>query len=78
MSENPTKEVLQELLHHLEELETQNGAILLLLKDKGIATDEDLGSYIEKAGMASNVKWRAVRARIEHLLQPSEKAQNGN
>jgi hypothetical protein len=74
MSENPMEEVLKELLQHLEELETQNGSILLLLKDKGLATEEDLAPHLEKAGNASNVKWRAVRARLEHLFVPREKS----
>ncbi|MCU1297602.1 MAG: hypothetical protein JWO91_1880 [Acidobacteriaceae bacterium] len=74
MSENPVEEVLRDLLNHLEELETQNGALLLLLRDKGLASERDLAPYIEKAGNASNVKWRAVRARMEHLFVPKEKS----
>jgi hypothetical protein len=74
MSENAMQEVLKDLLLHLEELETQNGAIILLLKDKGIATDQEFAPHIEKAGNASNVKWRAARARMEHLFLPRDKA----
>jgi hypothetical protein len=74
MSENAMQEVLKDLLLHLEELETQNGAIILLLKDKGIATDQEFAPHLEKAGNASNVKWRAARARMEHLFLPHDKA----
>ena len=62
------------MLNHLEELETQTGAILLLLRDKGLATEKDLAPYLERAGNASNVKWRAARARMEHLFVPREKS----
>jgi hypothetical protein len=72
MSENAMQEVLKDLLLHLEELETQNGAIILLLKDKGVATDQEFAPYLEKAGNASNVKWRAARARMEHLFLPHD------
>ena len=74
MDPNVTDYLLQELLPVLEDLEAQNAAILSFLKDRGIASDEALKPYLEQAGMASSVKWRAVRARLEHLLAPPPKA----
>jgi hypothetical protein len=72
MNANPLKEVLDELFTLLEALETQNSAVLQFLKDQGIAPDEKLAPYLERAGNASNVKWRAARLRMEYLLTPSQ------
>jgi hypothetical protein len=69
-----TNYLLQELLPAFEDLEAQSAAILLFLKDRGMANDEALKPYFEQAGLATNVKWRAVRARLEHLLAPPPKS----
>ena len=71
MSENPIKEILSDLLPYFESLEAQSSAILQLLRDKQIANDEELNRYMEKAGEASSVKWRAARVRMEHLFAVS-------
>ena len=42
-TDNPIKEVLDGLFTLLESMETQNAAVLELLKDQGLATDERLG-----------------------------------
>ena len=70
---NPLKEVLDELFTLLETLETHSAAVLQFLKDQGITTDEKLAPYLERAGNASNVKWRAARLRMEYLLSPIQK-----
>jgi hypothetical protein len=70
MDNDAMKEVLNELFSHLEKLETQNEAILQFLKEKKRVTDKQLAPYLEQAGNASNVKWRAARIRIDHLLEP--------
>ena len=70
MNNDAMKEVLNELFFHLERLETQNEAILQFLKEKKRVTDKQLTPYLEQAGNASNVKWRAARVRIDHLLEP--------
>jgi hypothetical protein len=52
-----------------------------LLKDEGIGTEEKLKPYLERAGNASSVKWRAARVRMEYLLTPvkkEEKAEEGD
>jgi hypothetical protein len=78
MSDNPAKQVLKDLLPHFEEIEAQNGAIIQLLKDKGIVNQEEFAKYLEQAGNASNVKWRAVMARLEYLFLPGEKSGGGD
>ena len=70
MNNETMKEILNELFSHLERLETQNEAILQFLKEKKRVTDKQLAPYLEQAGNASNVKWRAARVRIDHLLEP--------
>jgi len=70
MNYEAMKEVLNELFSHLERLETQNEAILQFLKEKKRVTDKQLAPYLEQAGNASSVRWRAARVRIDHLLEP--------
>jgi len=70
MNNDAIKEVLNELFSHLERLETQNEAILQFLKEKKRVTDKQLAPYLEQAGNASSVRWRAARVRIDHLLEP--------
>jgi hypothetical protein len=55
-------------------MESQNMAVLHFLKDKGIATEEQLAPYLEQAATASDVKWRAGRLRIKHLLSAAMKS----
>src|SRR6202035_4359304 len=69
-SSNPMKEIFDDLFSLLETLETQNVAILQFLKAQGIATDEEGAPYLDQAGNAASVKWRAHRARMEHLFSP--------
>jgi hypothetical protein len=68
MDNEVADELLQELFSALETMDTQSAAILQFLKDKGMASDEELAPYLEQAGNASNVRWRAVRLRISSLL----------
>jgi hypothetical protein len=70
MNNEAMKEVWNELFSHLERLETQGEAILQFLKEKKRITDKQLAPYLEQAGNTSNVKWRAARVRIDHLLEP--------
>jgi hypothetical protein len=59
---------LDELFSALEELETQSGGVVQFLKDKGLATEEELAPYMDAAAGASEVRWRAARLRMDALL----------
>ncbi len=72
MNDNPAHQVFSDLLGYLELLEAQTGAILQFLKEKGIATDEQLAPYLERAANAASVKWGAARVRMEHLFTLSQ------
>jgi hypothetical protein len=68
MDGNLADQVINELFPYFEALETRSAAILQLLRDKGLTTDEEFAPYLEQAGNGSNVKWLAARVRIGHLL----------
>lgn len=74
INEDIAREILEQLFSSLEALETQSAAVLQFLKDKGIASDDELAVHFEQAGKASSVRWRAARVRIDHLLSSAIKA----
>ena len=59
----------------LEALETRNTALLQFLKDKGIVTDEQIAPYMDQAGNASSVRWRATRVRLERVFASAAQAE---
>lgn len=71
------KEVLNVLFSHLEKLETQTEAMMRFMKEKQKVTDKQFAPYLEQAGKASDVRWRAARARIEYLIAGALREQNG-
>jgi len=82
MDEDIVKQIFDELLSSLEPLETKTAALLSLLKAKGIANDEELAPFLEQAGNASNVRWRAMRVRTAALISsamtpPGQQAEAG-
>jgi hypothetical protein len=73
MDEKIVEQILDELFSSFEDSETQSAAILLFLKDQGIATEEKLVPYFEQAGKTSEVRWRAARVRMGALLASAMK-----
>jgi len=68
------EQLLDEMLSSLEDLETKTTATLLYLKDTEHVSDKDLAPYLEQAGRASNVRWRAARLRMMSLLSSALKS----
>ncbi len=62
------KQIFDELISSLEPLESQNTAILQLLKSKGLATDEELKPFLDQAANTASVRWLGVRVRTDALL----------
>jgi hypothetical protein len=73
MDEKMVDEILDELFSSFEKSETNSAAILLLLKDQGIATEGKLAPFIEQASRMSEVRWRAARVRMSALLKSAMK-----
>src|ERR1700743_611070 len=71
---NPIAEIFDEMFTLLQDLETRSVAVLEYIKEQGGASDEKLAPYLDRAAAASDVRWRAARARMEHLLAPKPKS----
>jgi cobalamin biosynthesis protein CobT len=68
MDEEIVLQILDELFSSLEPLDTVTSALLQLLKAKGVATENEVAPFLEQAGNASSVRWRAARVRIAGLI----------
>ena len=75
MNSEIANEIMEELSSAVERIETQSAAVLDFIKEKGIAKDEELAPYLERAAAASNVRWRATRVRLAHLFAGIEKSE---
>ncbi len=73
MKINPAEQVFEELLPYLETLDAQIGAVVQLLKDRGVTTHEEFAQYVQRADMASNVRKRGMRVRMEYLFTNAAK-----
>jgi hypothetical protein len=81
MDEKILQQLLDEIFPSFEALEAQGAAALQFLKDKGMATEQDLAPYVKQAENAASVRWRATRARVNYLLlsalKDSDKKEEG-
>jgi hypothetical protein len=71
---NPIAEIFDEVFTLMQDLETRSVAVVEYLQGQGGATDEKLAPYLDRAAAASDVRWRAARARMEHLLAAKPKS----
>ena len=71
---NPIAEIFDEVFTLMEDLETRSVAVLEYMQEQGGVTHQKLAPYLERAAAASEVRWRAARARMEHLLAPKPKS----
>ncbi|HZR56107.1 MAG TPA: hypothetical protein VFA74_04495 [Terriglobales bacterium] len=73
MNTDPAEQVFEELLPYLETLDAQIGAIVQVLKDRGLTSGEEFARLVQKADMASNVRERGFRVRMEFLFSSATK-----
>jgi len=73
MTTDPAEQVFEELLPYLETLDAQIGAIVQALKDKGVITSEGFTKLVQKADMASDIRKRGLRVRMEFLFSSAAK-----
>ena len=71
---NPIAEIFDEMFTLMQDVETRSVALFEYLQEQGGATDEKLAPYLDRAAGAADVRWRAARARMEHLLAPKPKS----
>jgi hypothetical protein len=69
------EQIFDELFPTFQSLETQSAAIMQFLKDKGIASEDQLAPYLEQAANASSVRWRVARLRMARLLAAADKSE---
>ena len=74
MDSKIAEQIVDDLAPTFERIESQSAAILQFMKEKGIATDEQLAPYLEQASAASSVRWRALRVRMVRLFSMAEKS----
>lgn len=62
MNGNPSEQFFEELLPYLEQLDARIGAVVQLLKEKGMITDEEFAARVKRADMGSEVRDRGLCA----------------
>jgi hypothetical protein len=61
-------EILDDFASTFQASETRSLAIERFLKNKKIASEDELKPFLEEAGNASEIEWRATRLRLHHLF----------
>jgi len=62
----------EEMLPYLEKLDAQIGAIVRLLKDKVVTTGDEFDRCVKRADLASEVRDRGLRVRMERWFALAE------
>jgi hypothetical protein len=75
MNSKVAEQLLDELLPTFEAIDTQNSAVLEFLKTQGLATEDQLAPFLERAKSASTIRWRALRLRMERLLSSAARSE---
>ena len=67
-------ELLDEIMPTIQAADSTGAAIVRVLKDKKIVSEDELAPYLEQAANASSVKQRAARLRVERLFTSAMKS----
>lgn len=69
MDEKLIDEILDAVLPPIEAAESQTNALIQLLRERGILTDDDFHRFQEQAENASEIKSRAMRLRLKRIFE---------
>ena len=72
MKINPAEQAFEEMLPYFATLDAQIGAVVQLLKDKGMTTNEEFARYVQR-DKASYVRKRGLRVRMKYLFARAAK-----
>jgi len=72
MKINPAEQAFEEMLPYFATIDAQIGAVVQLLKDKGMTTNEEFARYVRR-DKPSYVRKRGLRVRMKYLFARAAK-----